>query len=94
MPGDGVRLVDGRLELSRPDALDENPTAVSLRGDVDRLTPRIDIPDLLAEVQNWTGFTSHLTHAAGADPRMVDLQRHLHAALLAWGPNIGPTRMA
>ncbi len=25
---------------------------------------------------------------------MVDLQRHLHAALLAWSLNIGPTRMA
>jgi hypothetical protein len=48
--GDGVRLVDGRLELSRPDALDENPAPVRLRAELDRLTPRIDIPDLLAEV--------------------------------------------
>jgi TnpA family transposase len=92
--GDGVRLVDGRLELSRPDALDEDPAAVRLRAELDRLTPRIDIPDLLAEVQSWTGFTGQLTHAAGANPRMADLQQHLHAALLAWGLNIGPTRMA
>ena len=92
--GDGVRLVDGRLELSRPDALDENPAAVRLRAELDRLTPRVDIPDLLAEVQGWTGFTGQLTHAAGANPRMPDLQQHLHAALLAWGLNIGPTRMA
>ena len=92
--GGGVRLVDGRLEVSRPDALDENPAAVRLRTELDRLTPRIDIPDLLAEVNGWTGFTSQLTHAAGADPRMADLQQHLIAALLAWGLNIGPTRMA
>jgi Tn3 transposase DDE domain len=92
--GDGVRLVDGRLEVSRPDALDENPAAVRLRAQLDRLTPRIDIPDLLAEVNSWTGFTGQLTHAAGADPRMADLQQHLIAALLAWGLNIGPTRMA
>ena len=70
------------------------PRPIELRAELDRLTPRIDIPDLLAEVAEWTGFTSHLTHAAGADPRMGDLQQHLHAALLAWGLNIEPTRMA
>lgn len=56
--------------------------------------PHIDIPDLLAEVEGWTGFTGQLTHAAGATPRMGDLQQHLHAALLASGLNLGPTRMA
>ncbi len=92
--GDGVSLVDGVLEVSRADPLDGNPAAVRLRAELDRLTPRIDIPDLLVEVQSWTGFTSQLTHAAGANPRMNDLQQHLFAALLAWGLNIGPTRMA
>jgi hypothetical protein len=92
--GDGVRLVAGRLELSPPAALDESPAAVRLRSELDLLTPRIDIPDLLAEVEQWTGFTGQLTHAAGATPRMGDLQQHLHAALLASGLNLGPTRMA
>lgn len=68
--GDGVRLVADRLELARPDALDDSPGAVRLRAQLDRLTPHIDIPDLLAEVQQWTGFTSHLTHAAGATSRI------------------------
>jgi hypothetical protein len=67
---------------------------VRLRAELDRLTPRIDIPDLLAEVEQWTGFTGQLTHAAGATRRMGDLQQHLHAALLASGLNLGPTRMA
>jgi TnpA family transposase len=92
--GDGVRVIDGRLELSRPDALDENPATIALRTELDRITPRIDIPDLLAEVQTWTGFADQLTHAGGANPRMPDLQQHLIGALLAWGLNIGPTRMA
>jgi len=91
--GDGVRLVAGRLELSRPAALDE-PATVRLRAHLDRLTPRIDIVGLLAEVQQWTGFLAQLTHAAGATPRMADLDQHLYAALLAAGLNIGPTRMA
>lgn len=92
--GDGVRLIGGRLQVARPDALDELPAAVRLRAHLDRLTPRIDIPDLLAEVESWTGFTTQLTHAAAANPRMSDLQQHLHAAVLASGLNLGPTRMA
>jgi hypothetical protein len=58
----GVRLVAGRLELSPPDALQESPATVRLRAHLDRLTPHIDIPDLLAEVEGWTGFTGRLTH--------------------------------
>jgi hypothetical protein len=92
--GDGVRLVGDRLELAQPDALDESPAAVRLRAHLDRLMPHIDIPDLLAEVEGWTGFTGQLTHAGGATPRIADLQQHLHAALLASGLNLGPTRMA
>jgi hypothetical protein len=59
--GDGVRLAGDRLELSPPEALDESPAAVRLRTELDRLTPRIDIPDLFAEVEQWTGFTSQRT---------------------------------
>jgi Tn3 transposase DDE domain len=92
--GDGVHLVAGRLALAPPDALDENPAAMRHRARLDRLMPHIDIPDLLAEVEGWTGFTGELTHASGATPRLVDLQQHLHAALLASGLNLGPTRMA
>jgi TnpA family transposase len=93
---DGVTLVGDRLELSRPDAIAEDPRVARLRAGIERLMPPIDIPDLLAEVESWTGFTSELTHLAGATPRLEvgELRAHLHAALLAWGLNLGPTRMA
>ena len=92
--GDGVHLAGDRLELALPEALAEDPRVAPLRGAIERLTPPIDIPDLLAEVEAWTAFTDELTHAAGATPRIADLRQHLHAALLAWGLNLGPTRMA
>ncbi len=92
--GDGVRLVGDRLELTQPDALQESPAAVRLRSCLDRLMPRVDITDVLAEVERWIGFTGQLTHAGGATPRLADLQQHLHAALLASGLKLGPTRMA
>ncbi len=92
--GDGVRLVGDRLELSPAPALEEDPAAQRLRARIERLTPHIDLPELLGEVDAWTGFSGHLTHAGGATPRLTDLQQHLHAGLLAWGLNLGPTRMA
>ncbi|MGZ6637965.1 MAG: hypothetical protein ACXVII_34460 [Solirubrobacteraceae bacterium] len=57
-----MRLVQGRLELTPPDPLEDSPAAVRFRAHLDRLMPHIDIPDLLAEVEGWTGFTGRLTH--------------------------------
>jgi hypothetical protein len=74
-------LVDGRLRPSGPDALDENPRPVELRADLDRPTPRIDNPDLLAKAQNSTRSpaTSPMLPARG----LLHLQQHLHEATLA-----------
>ena len=52
------------------------------------------LAELYLEVDAWTQFSTHLTHAAGATPRMAHLSEHLHAALLAAATNLGPTRMA
>lgn len=49
---------------------------------------------MLIEVDRWTGFSHCLEHAAGSEPKSKDLQRHLYAALLSQGCNIGLTRMA
>ena len=54
----------------------------------------IDLPDLLIEVDRWTGFTARLTHAGGAKPRRADHARHLFAAVIAQACNLGTGRMA
>jgi hypothetical protein len=54
----------------------------------------IDLPDLLIEVDRWTGFTRKLTHAGGSAPRRADHARHLFAALIAQACNLGTGRMA
>ena len=56
--------------------------------------PRIELADLLIEVDRWTGFTKHFTHAGGAKPRNPDLTRHLYATILAQACNFGLTTMA
>ena len=50
--GDSVRPVDGRLDLSRADVRREPPRPIELPAELDRLTPRINLPDLLAEAHN------------------------------------------
>jgi TnpA family transposase len=58
------------------------------------MLPLIEWPDLLMEVDGWTGFSRHLEHAGGAEPRTPDLLVHCHASILAQACNFGLTRMA
>jgi len=46
------------------------------------------------EVDGWTGFSRHLEHAGGAEPRAPELLVHCHASILAQACNFGLTRMA
>lgn len=52
--------------------------------------------ELLIEVDRETRFSTHLTHAGGANPRHPELEhrRNLYAAILAQACNFGITRMA
>ena len=56
--------------------------------------PLVELPDLLMEVDGWTGFSRHLEHAGGAEPRAPELLVHCHASILAQACNFGLTRMA
>ena len=88
----GVRLVNGVLTISKertkvPKAKVEAAKWLIL----DRM-PQIDITDLLAEANIWTGFARCFTHL-----RTGDDVRHtpaLLAAILGDGTNLGARRMA
>jgi TnpA family transposase len=56
--------------------------------------PLIDLPDLLIEVDQWTGFSQHLQHLNGREPRRHDFLPVLYAALLAQACHVGFARMA
>lgn len=61
--------------------------------------PRLDITDLLIEVDQWTGFSQHFDHAAAASPgpdnaRNEQALKHLYASLLAQGGNFGLPQMS
>jgi hypothetical protein len=50
------------LVLSGLDKLDEPPSLMALRTLVAQRLPRVELPELLLEVQAWTGFASDFTH--------------------------------
>ena len=46
------------------DALDEPRSLVDLRQEVGERLPRVDLPDVLLEVDTWTGFTKAFNHCS------------------------------
>lgn len=61
-------------------------------GNISEIYPLVEVPDLLREVHEWTGFADQFTHV-----RTGDVPQNLSAMLagvLADGTNLGPKRMA
>jgi TnpA family transposase len=84
-----VQLADGRVKISALDRLEEPESLRSLRQRVGAVLPRVDLPDVLAEVAAWTGFTEEFTHAADVNPRVDDLGLSICAVLLSEACNVG-----
>lgn len=89
-----IRMDDGGLVVSPLEGEERPQSAVELEQLIDRRLPYVELTDLLIEVDAWTQFSRHFTHAGGSEPRSKNLQRNLYAAILAQGCNIGPARMA
>ena len=56
--------------------------------------PRVQLPALLIEVDQLTGFSEEFTHAGGAQPRNPELRRNLYASLITYACNLGYAGMA
>ena len=91
---ESVRIEEGRLVLTPLSAEELPEGSVALQEKIAQHLPRVDLADLLLEVDSWTDFTRHFEHAGGREPRSKDLRVHLHASILAQACNFGPTTMA
>jgi TnpA family transposase len=81
--------VDEDLVLTGLDRLEEPASLVALRNAVTARLPRVDLPELLLEIDARTGLAGAFTHASEADARARDLETTLCAVLLAEACNTG-----
>ncbi|MEO8222646.1 MAG: Tn3 family transposase [Specibacter sp.] len=93
-----IRLEKGpdgrtRVHQSRLEAVPEPETLTVLRDTVERMLPRVDLPDVLLEVNAWTGYLDDFTHLGmteqASGSRLTDLATSMAAVLVAEGCNLG-----
>lgn len=77
--------------MSKLGALGEPKSLTWLRGQVEKMFPKIDLPELLFEVHGWTGFLDAFVHLGDGTTRMKDLTTSLVALLVSEACNIGMT---
>ena len=90
----GLRVEDKRLVLTPFDAEPRPTSAAALAEQITARLPRVDLSDLLIEVDTWTHFSTHLVHAANSEPRQPALLPYLYAGLVAQACNFGLDQMA
>lgn len=78
-----------RVHLTRLDAIDEASSTARLRESAFRLMPTVDLPEVLREVERWTGFGRAFSASTGGQSRIADLELSICAVLLAQACNVG-----
>ena len=56
--------------------------------------PKIELPDLLIEVDGWTNFSKEIFHADSREKRPPELSTNLYALLISQACNLGIVRMS
>jgi TnpA family transposase len=91
---DGVCIENGELIVSRLRAEEQPVSVKKMQELIAHRLPRIDLTDLLIEVDNWIKFTDHFEHASTKQPRNPGLLTNLYASILAQANNHGLDKMA
>ncbi|MBE9140675.1 Tn3 family transposase [Nodosilinea sp. LEGE 07088] len=91
---DAVQIIEaenGRqtLTISPLEKLEESENLRSLRAQVAALLPRVDLPEVLLEIHEKTGFLNAFTHAHEEGARADNVTTSLCAVLVALACNIG-----
>ncbi|WP_433237499.1 Tn3 family transposase [Streptosporangium sp. CA-135522] len=78
-----------KLNVEKLHALGEPKSLDWLRKRVEKMLPKIDLPDLLFEVHAWIGFLDAFVHLGDGRARMMDLTTSVVALLVSEACNIG-----
>lgn len=86
-----LEIADGHLRpiVTPFDALSETSHLHFLQHNLTGRLPAIDLPQLMLDVHNLTGFADAFTHISEQQSRVTDFPTSLCAVLLAQGCNIG-----
>ncbi len=77
------------LAVTPLDELPEPESLLRLREAVQALTPRVEMPELILEIESLTGFCQEFSHVSEGAARAEDLSLSVCAALLADAMNVG-----
>jgi TnpA family transposase len=89
-----VRIEKGSLIVSALTAEALPESTKELQGLITERIPRVELADLLIEVDSWTHFTDCFEHAGVSHPKTRDLLVHLYASIMAQACNFGLEKMA
>jgi TnpA family transposase len=89
-----VRIENDKLVLSPLKKQHDDDMAEQLSKQIGSLLPIVYTGELLAEVDQWCGFSQEMTHAGGSVRRADDMPRYLYAILLSGASNIDLEHMA
>jgi TnpA family transposase len=92
--GSGLRFEKGKIVVSPLKAEERPESAIALEKAIAERLPRVEITDLLIEVDSWTQFSNHFEHATGNESKTKELSIHLYASILALACNFGLEQMA
>jgi hypothetical protein len=91
---DGVRIEDGKLILTPFKAEELPESCITLQNMISKRLPRVELTDLLIEVDSWTNFSDKFEHAGGSQSRNKEFLVDLYASILAQACNFGLLNMA
>jgi TnpA family transposase len=77
------------LTIKNLDKLEEPQTLTQLGKQVSTLLPKVDLTELLLEIQTHTGFLDEFTHVSESNARADDLTISICAVLMSEACNIG-----
>jgi TnpA family transposase len=89
----GIRLQKKRVIVSPLNAEDIPESAAALKNMINRMLPKVDLADILIEVDGWIHFSDCFEHQTNVQPRTKTLLLHIYASIMAQACNFGLHQM-
>ena len=91
---ENIRIEEDKVVITPYDAEEDPPSLRGLREIIDKMLPKINLPDLIIEVDSWVDFASCFFHAGHLNPNQDEFPIYLFAAILSEATNMGPKALA